>query len=76
VRAGLDERKGTQCIPGDETFVTELDEPVADMCGIKAVELIGHEGKVTWSRDEGSLTIKDLPAKAPGKHAFVFKFST
>ncbi len=63
--------------PADRQLtITRMGTGQSALGRIKAVELIGHEGKVTWSRDESGLTIKDLPAEAPGKHAFVFKFST
>ena len=46
---------------------TKLDSgEVAD------VRLLGHDGKLKWSRDEKGLTIQ-LPEKKPGDYAFTFK---
>ena len=42
---------------------------------IKSITMLGHEGKLGWSRDENALTIQ-LPDKQPCEHAFAFKIES
>jgi alpha-L-fucosidase len=41
---------------------------------IENVELVGHKGKLHWTRDESGLKI-DLPEQKPSDHAVAFKIS-
>jgi alpha-L-fucosidase len=40
--------------------------------GIKSIEFLGNEGKLTWDHNNEGLTI-NLPEEKSGKHAFSFK---
>jgi alpha-L-fucosidase len=41
---------------------------------IENVELLGHSGKLKWTRDESGLKI-ELPKKKPCEHAVAFRVS-
>jgi hypothetical protein len=36
------------------------------------VELVGHDGKLTWTQDQAGLTIS-VPDEFPTKHAVAFR---
>jgi len=59
--------------PGDGASVTikalsEKDEPA----GIRKVTLLGHAGRLKWSRDQEALTVR-FPKARPCEHAFALK---
>lgn len=63
--------------PGTEPLtITSMGTGQKAVGKIKAISLIGYEGKLTWSRTQAGLAIQNLPARAPGKHAFVFEIKT
>ena len=49
---GFDEREGLERVARDEAFVTKLDEPVGDVCGIKP-EVLGIEPLATAAVTDG-----------------------
>ena len=49
---GLDQRECRERVARDEAFVTELDKPVGDVCGIKA-EVFGIEPLATAPVTDG-----------------------
>ncbi len=70
---------------GNTLYATVLDWPVqggirirslpenSDLLGkIKRIDLLGHNGKLTWTRDARGLAVT-LPEQRPCEHAFVLK---
>jgi alpha-L-fucosidase len=39
---------------------------------IAEISLLGYDGKLDWSQDDGALTVK-LPEKAPGENAVTLR---
>jgi alpha-L-fucosidase len=58
-----------------KAVITTLAEPGGQaIAPIRAVELLGHAGALKWQRTAAGLTV-ELPAQAPGAHAWVLKIS-
>jgi alpha-L-fucosidase len=61
--------------PGKEAVIASLSTNSKQAPGkIENVELLGHSGKLKWTRDESALKIA-LPEQKPCDHAIAFKIS-
>ena len=62
--------------PGRQLTVKPLGTDAALLKGgIASVRLLGHTGKLKWTRTQSALAI-DLPDKKPCQYAFVFKITS
>jgi alpha-L-fucosidase len=62
--------------PGQRLTVKSLARSLPLVQGeISEVRLLGHEGRLEWSRTDEGLVVK-LPEKKPCEHAFAFKITT
>ncbi len=61
--------------PGESVTIKSLATGAAYAAGdVKNVSLLGHKGKLKWTRDSSGLTIK-LPAERPCDNAYAFKIA-
>jgi alpha-L-fucosidase len=61
--------------PGERMLIRSLAEGTALASGtIREVRLLGHEGRLPFSRDHDGLAIT-VPSQKPCKHAFAFEIS-
>jgi alpha-L-fucosidase len=59
--------------PGEQVTIKSLAKSSALARGeVTGVSLLGHDGKLEWSRDDRGLTVK-MPAQRPCEFAFVLK---
>jgi alpha-L-fucosidase len=61
--------------PGDQVTIKSLGTGSSLASGeVKGVSLLGHKGRLTFTRGADGLTVK-LPAQRPGNHAYAFKIT-
>jgi alpha-L-fucosidase len=61
--------------PGEQVTVRLLGKSSPLVSGeVSEVRLLGHEGKLEWSRKEEGLTVK-MPAQRPCEHAFALRIT-
>jgi alpha-L-fucosidase len=61
--------------PGEQLTIKSLGMAAAPLDReVSSIHLLGHEGQLEWSRDEGGLAVW-MPRRKPCEHAFVLKIN-